>query len=291
VRVRRGEASFGVQLTTSRLLVTATTSTMDTSTASIDYKRSSASSSLETRAVVHVPVSSSSEGGLCMEYARPDYALSGKFSTAGLVYGAYHQLVGTLPLFGGLRVTAGAEVMVSDLFKQLLTTHPSIFPLTQKGPSREPGLSYSAAISSSWAEGLHSAVGAFQQVRMGPPKVEAMYTFKSGKHTDAVAALEYSHLTKESKTSVGFRARFPRTRSTFTASVTSDGGVRACFERALLSNVRGSVQLDSIVFPDPEKRRGQEVAASVRLQIGPQPRLNLELTPLLIRDGPRVWQK
>ena len=279
------------QLNSSRLLVTATTATTGISTTTAELKRQTPSMGFDLRSVLHVPMGSSTQASLAADVRRRDYAVSLKLATTGAVYGAYHQLVGMFPAFDGLRLTAAAEVMVSDLFRSPLTTRDAVFPLRVKGPSADPGLTYAAAIAGTSGDSRHSGVLALQQVRMGLPKVEAQYVHAASKHTTAVAAVEFNALTSESKASVGYRTRFPRTRSVFTASMTSDGGIRACFERALLSNVRGTIALDTTVIPNPPRRPGQEIGASVRLAIGPQPRINLELTPVLLRDAPRVWQK
>lgn len=270
--------------------MTAATASNGISTASAELKAASPGRSLGLRCVLHVPVTPGTEAGVTADVQRRDYAASLKLATTGAVYGAYHQLVGAFPSLGGLRLSAAAEVMVSDLFRSPLTTHESPFPLKRKGPSAGPGLTYAAALAAESEDRRHLATASWTQVRMGLPKAELVYVHSPSKHTTVVAAAEYNHLTAESKTSVGYRTRFPRSRSSFTASLTSDGGVRGCFERALLSNVRASLSLDSVIFAKPP-RAGQEVAASVRLSIGPQPRPPLELTPILLRDGPRVWQK
>lgn len=88
---------------------------------------------------------------------------------------------------------------------------------------------------------------------------------------------------------VGVRARFPRTRSVFTASLTSEGGIRGEFERRLLSNVRASLLVDSNMWPAQGRPTDFEVA--LRVQIGSHPKPPLNLTPLLMRHGPRALQK
>lgn len=278
------------QVGASKLLVVSKTSSKGMSSSTAELKRVAPGYALAARAALNVPMSLMTEAGLSIDVQRKDYSATLKASTSGTLYGAYHQVIGAFPSLGGTRLTAGTEVLVSDLWRSPITSFPNVFPLMQKGPSSSPGLTYAAAVSATSESGKHSAVASVCQIRMGLPKVEAMYTLKASAYTSAVAAFEYNSLTTESKTSLGYRTRFPRTRSTVTASLTSDGGVRGSFERSLLSNVKAALAIDALVVPELSGKP-QEIAASLRVSIGPQPKTPLELTPILLRDAPRVWQK
>jgi hypothetical protein len=279
-----------LQAGTSKLLVVSKTSSKGMSSSTAELKRVAPGYALAARTALSIPMTLMTEAGLSLDIQRKDYSATLKAATSGTLYGAYHQIIGSFPGLGGTRLSAGTEVLVSDLWRSPITSFPNVFPLMQKGPSAGPGLTYSAALSAVSESGKHSAVASVCQVRMGLPKVEAMYLLKASAYTSAVAAFEYNALTTESKASMGYRTRFPRTRSTVTASVTSDGGVRGCFERSLLSNVKAALSIDALVVPELSGKP-QEIAASVRISIGPQPKTPLELSPVLLRDAPRVWQK
>lgn len=117
------------------------------STAFADFKHGE---SLLARGVLFVNSADAAEAGASMDWLGEDYAITAKAASTGSIYGAYHQRLGAAEPFS--RISAGAEVMVSDLFPNLFSG-PSVFPLAAKGPSSSPGLSYAAAASYTSADG------------------------------------------------------------------------------------------------------------------------------------------
>lgn len=209
-------------------------------------------------------------------YKGVDYTAAVHTANLELLHMSYLQRLDTAGLLRGVQV--GGELLYDHGCMSLLRQRP-------EAPVRP--LSWSLGVASEVGEGYKALAAVWQPNRA---KLNGFLGLQRDvtEHSTLVAKYEVKPFDGTSVASLGYKVRFPRSRSVVQAVLDSDQTVKASFERRLLSNVKFNVA--AIIHKAPKVTPGQPPApgpssnVGMTLTIGNMPREPLWLSPALLRS-------
>jgi hypothetical protein len=266
---------------TARTLATASAGTNGDTLATLDRHWSSA---WLTRLALWARPTGEVFHSACARFSGSDFVAEARLANADRLVASYHQrLAPSGPL---ARVTAGGELLLDRELLGRIAGNPA----TLASGDHDRPLAWSAAAT--LAAGLNRWIAGLYLPHAGALCVQLGLESRVTEHATLVAKADVHTRLGGAGGKVdvfaGYKLRFPRSRSIFTASVDSDAKAKLVFERRLLSNVRfavsGTVQKAPRVIPGQGPEPGEASKFGFHLKIGTTPSEPLSLSPCLLRN-------
>ncbi len=210
-------------------------------------------------------------------YKGVDFTVAAHTANASLLHLSYLQRLATSePL---RNVQLGGELMYDHSLVGSLLQRPDL-------SDRLTPMGWSLGASVGFAES-YTALGAVWKPNRAPLEGFVGLQREVTPYSTLVAKYELKPFVGASTTSVGYKVRFPRSRSVVQCAVDSNQVLKGSFERRLLSNaklrVNALINKTPKVVPGQPPSPGEGSHVGITLTIGNMPKEPLWLSPALLR--------